>query len=211
MPERFNAAHRLDQILREAQALPQNVSTVEAWTQVFRITGPDPPSAAVEAARMVGLLREQTNEVHRDMRNTAVRQQRYEGAFTDVLNALEVQNLSAQWGNFQQYLRPEVLDAISWCADILPTEEDAIDSEDLTRFQDEVGQFEDRIAGSDLPDYVKSLVLQQVSIIEQAIREYPITGARAFGRGYVNSFVNAAENIDCRDDMSSFTWRDGRQ
>jgi len=150
----------------------------------------------VEVARLVGLLRDQMNDVHEKMRETAVRPQRYASAFTHVSNALDVQNLSLQWAQYQQYLRPEVLDAIGWCADTLPAEEEAIDPEDLIRFQEEVRQFWVKIDSSDLPDYVKSFVLQQVSIIEQAIREYPVTGARAFRRGYVNSFVNFTENRD---------------
>jgi hypothetical protein len=196
VPDKINAAHRLDQILREAQAKQGDISTVEVWTQVFRITGSDAPTTAVEVARLVGLLRDQLNEVERKMRTTSVRPQRYESAFNHLSNALDVQTLSRPWNQLNQYLRPEVLDAIGWCADTLPAEEDVIDPDHLAHFEEEVRVFGERIADSDLPDYVKAFILQQVDIIEQAIREYPVTGARAFRRGYVNSFVNFTENQD---------------
>jgi hypothetical protein len=192
--ERINAAHRLDQILREAQSSPDAVSTVEVWTELFGITGPDAPTAAVEAVRMVGLLRDQMHEVRRKMRNTAVKPQRYEPAFENISNALDIQNLSALWRDRNAYLTAEVLAAVGWCADTLPAEEDVIDPEDLARFAEEVRMFGDRVAGSSLPDYVKSFVLRQVAIIEQAIREYPVVGARAFRRAYVECFADFTEN-----------------
>jgi hypothetical protein len=145
---------------------------------------------------MVGLLREQMNEVHRKMGDTAVRPQRYEGAFNRVSNALDIRNLTASWGSYKQYLRTEVLDAMGWCADTLPAEEELIEPEDLDTFRSEIHDFAERISVSDLPDNVKSFAFQQVSIMEQALRDYPVVGAQAFQHGSANSFVNVLENRD---------------
>ena len=56
-------------------------------------------------------------------------------------------------------------------ADTLPAEEEVIAEDELARFEDEVSMFGDSIVGSDLPDYVKAFVLEQVDIILRAIRD----------------------------------------
>jgi hypothetical protein len=78
----------------------------------------------------------------------------------------------------------------------MPAEEEVIEPDELTAFRAQVHDFAERITLSELPDYAKSFALEQVSIIEQAIREYPVTGARAFRRGSVNSLVNVLDNRD---------------
>lgn len=194
MPERVNAAHRLDHFVRQAVTFPDGTSTVEVWTQVFGITDSDAPTTAVEVVRMVGLLRKQVIEVRGKMQNTSVRPVRYEDGLNNILLGLDVQNLSAQWTDYNRYLRPDIISVLGWCADSLPAEEEVIDTEDLDRFKEEVRTFGDRIAASSVPDYVKSFALEQVAIIEQAIRDYPVVGARAFKRGYVEAFFNFSEN-----------------
>lgn len=194
MPDRINAAHRLDQVLREAQPFDDGVSTVEVWTQVFHITGPDAPTVAVEVARRVGLLREEVKDVLDKMRGTPVRAERYENAFSQVSAALDVTQLGMTWAQQKQYLHTGVLEAVGWCADTLPAEEETIAPDDLAAFQSHVQNFGNRIDESPLPDYVKRFVQDQVRIIERAILDYPVVGAKAFKRGSVESFVNVAEN-----------------
>ncbi len=61
MPERINAAHRLDQVLSRAAKLDGTRDTLDAWDDALRIKEKDPQitdqrTLAVEVARMVGLL-----------------------------------------------------------------------------------------------------------------------------------------------------------
>jgi hypothetical protein len=109
MPERINAAHRLDQVLSEAAGLGQNLIALEAWANVFGIPEGNPQARAVEVARMIGLLREQTEEIHRKMGDTPVRARQYESAVRNILNALDISNLSNSWEQYRQYLPPETL------------------------------------------------------------------------------------------------------
>lgn len=194
MADRTNVAHRLERVLEKASQQSGERVTFEIWAEVFDILESDPRVTATKVVHMLSLLRDQANEVRRKMQDTTVRAQQYEPALDRVLNALDILSLSATWNSYKPHLDGNVLSAIGWCADSLPFEEDVIDPDDLYRFEEEVKQFATDIASGDMPDYVKSFTLQQVGIIEQAIREYPIIGARAFKRGYANSFVNLTEH-----------------
>jgi hypothetical protein len=194
VPERINAAHRLDQVLTEAAGLNESMNTMEGWARACGIYENNPQAGnlqalAVEVAHMVGLLREQTEEVYSNMRGTQVRTQQYESAIRNILNALDISNLNNHWGAYRQYLIPETLVVLRWCADTLPCEEEVIDPEDLEELDREAGELGANVEASDLPDYVKSFVLEQVSIIKRVIRDYPIIGAQAFRRGCVESLV----------------------
>jgi hypothetical protein len=199
VPERVNAAHRVDQVLSRAAQVSSAQETLSAWVETLRINETDPQitarqALAVEVARKVGLLREQVQEVHRKMSDTSVRPQRYENAVQNVLNALDITGLTTSWQSYSQYLTPETLAAIGWCADTLPGEEEVIDEEELKALSREVDELWASVVERDLPDYVKSFLFEQVNIIRRAIKDYPIVGARAFKRSRVEAYVNLAEN-----------------
>ena len=196
MSEQANAAHRLESILRNAVRLPEATSTVEVWTQVFSITGPDAQTTAVKVVHMIGLLRQQTNEIRLKMHDTPIKPQRYEPSLNHVLEALDIQTLSSSWQQRKRYLTPEVLSSVSWCADTLPNEEELIEQGSLGELKEELQRFRATVNEGSLPDYAKSFVLRQIEIIEQAVHEYPVIGAKAFRRASVECFFDLSENQD---------------
>jgi hypothetical protein len=76
----------------------------------------------------------------------------------------------------------------------LPDEGPAISKENLTSLETAVVNLREEIKRSDLPETVKRFVYEQLDIVEQAIKEYPIAGINAFRTAAKDTVFNELEH-----------------
>ncbi len=92
---------------------------------------------------------------------------------------LALTNWQTQWNDsrhaFQLCIMP-----LRLLSESLPAEESPIDPAAIKQLEDDVNALRQSIRGSDLPDFVKDFVLQELAFVSEAIRDYPMKGAKAF-------------------------------
>lgn len=194
MPQHINSAYRVHSILSRAAGVYEGVTTLEAWAQVFRVTKSSSTHRNVTIVGMIGLLLEEVEDAYSKMKATNYSAHLYEEAFQNARSTLNIEHLNGAWGNFRLYLNAQTLQALNFSAELLPHEENLLNEEDLEQLSTKVEELRVAVAQGSLPDNVKAFVLSQIQIIENAIREYPVTGSKAFTQAVINAQANVVLN-----------------
>jgi len=173
-----NPAGRLYHILHKANGIDPNTLTKEVWRKVLDAEY----LTENEFLKRLIFLQELVEEFPKRIKSI-------EGLNTDLLlrrynkveQATQINNLSASWNNYRQHLDEATMTNLAFCAEELSRYENVrpIDQETLVNFDREVNELINKIqAEESLDPILKTILLDQLTIILRSIQEYRIRGAK---------------------------------
>ena len=139
MPEKFNAARRVRNILSTARAQNEHGNTLSAWGTTFQIL--DVPSYQYETFRLLKLLTEQVDNLAREVEGFGLDQSDYQVTFDNLHNILEVTNLDAAWSGYKRYITDEVIRQLGLFSQMSPVDEQGVPEEDLANLKQDLDAF----------------------------------------------------------------------
>lgn len=194
MAERMNAAKRAYELLTKAHAIAdEKKKTAEVWATVFGIEFKPTPAGFGEVARMLALLSEELEEAFRQMEASDYSRDLYHATFNKARTAMGLAALNGNWKNLRQKLDGETLTILKFCSEVLPDEELRIPEGAFEAIVEILDTLRAAVAGEDMPEDLRIFIESQVTIIERALREFPIIGEKAFDRAVGEVLVTYPE------------------
>ena len=191
MAIKFNSAYRVCATLR-AMSERESGPIVEQWAKVFGITEADRGMLSVTVARLVGLLREQIDQVESQLMTAEYSETTYTSQIANARAIATAENLMADWADLRSKLTPDVIQTFLIFADTLPVQETQLAKEDLEEFTILYKKAQIAIDDAYVPRPVKEFLRNQLKMIANGVREYHVQGMRAFQRASVECAMNAA-------------------
>lgn len=197
MPKHINSASRLLLILQQASSIADQTQTLEAWAKLLGVEE--------EKSRRPLVVAERVQAAHRELRLMVealeadnFTKNLYEGHVNRIEHALSILLLPATWNQVKQYVTADVLTALAFCAEILPDEESQISDQDIAEIRSRLAELRESLVDANLPARLRSLIQHHVELIEVALAEYPIAGAKVFrkaGREALGEIIEAKDSI----------------
>lgn len=192
-----NSAHRILNIIQIAAPSGGNNPTTTVWANVFGLDAELAKSDPHFVHQKLTLFRAELDLLASAMATTGFSEKLYKPYINNISRTVSVTNIGAAWSSYSSNLGADTILAINFCAEILPDESEC-DFDSLTEIIDSITKLREQVENSDLHEVTKSFVLSQISIIEKAIQNYPITGVdsikRAFSEGF-SDICSRADNI----------------
>jgi hypothetical protein len=167
---------------------------LDGWADVFGIKEQDQTALAFAVSEKLGLLYREIMVAERAMLATGINPELYEEAFCDARRAVAPTNLTGDWKAHQSILKAETLKTLAFCVELLPNEERLLEGEELDRVWERLEELKKEIDSSELPDEARAFIREQITIIEEALDGYEITGARAFRHALVDASLSYSEH-----------------
>lgn len=181
MPEKFNAARRVRNILTTARKQDEHANTLSAWATTFRIL--DLPNYQFETFRLLEMLMEQVDNLAREVEGFGLDQSDYQVTFDSLYNILKVTNLDNPWQYYQRYITDEVMRQLGMFAQWSHIDEPVVPVEDIAQLKEDLQRFQHEVLQGDIDERLRAFVLKQIRTILGALREYPIRGEEAIKDG----------------------------
>ncbi len=185
-------------ILKAAAIQPDQTKISDVWANAFKIEIKASTKRDLEVVENLGLLHNQFEDTQRLIAQTDYSEELYQSSFNRIEKVLSVQSLSSHWSGLKNHLAPDTLLAINWLSEVLPNEENSIDSDFVKEIEKQLSQLSKSLEGDDVPLSLKIFVERQIEIIEKALRQHGIMGTKALRdamyQGYSNSHENENEN-----------------
>ena len=191
MAIKFNSAYRVCATLR-AMSERESGPIVEQWAKVFGITEADRGMLSVTVARLVGLLREQIDQVESQLMAADYSETTYTSQIAGARAIATAENLMSDWAELRAKLTPDVIQTFLIFADTLPVQETQLAKDDLEEFTMLYKKAQISIDDAYVPRTVKDFLRNQLKMIANGVREYHVQGMRAFQRASVECAMNAA-------------------
>lgn len=178
MYKHVNSASRVHALLTKALQQP-DMATFAVWAEVFGVKGTNDTQTAQLVIARLHWLHTEVQLLETKVRAANLSPHLYEAAFSRIENIISPLNLPASWQSYRGNLTPDVLLALAFCNELLPDEESEIDPAELSAIADEVAQLSALAATSNLPDRLKQLIAHHIELIEEALAQYQVFGAKA--------------------------------
>jgi hypothetical protein len=189
MPQRFNTARRIRNILSALKDQATDTRTMVVWASAFQCA--DRPNPQFETYRLLGIFTDQVNQLALEVEALDLEQEDYDETFKNLTQLVGVTNLDMPWREYQPYVTNAMISQLGMIAQISPITEPVIPLEDIEQFKEDLQNFQREVSGSDIDNRLKAFVLQQIEIMLRAIREYPIRGVEAIKAGDAALVTNA--------------------
>lgn len=196
MGQNYNSALRVFRILEHTTKLNGDKTALQIWGEVFGISETNLPKKAILVVEMLGILYEEIEMSHEKMRFTSFSSTHYEPVFTNLYKIIDVSNLQASWRQNYQYLTERVLSMLHMFSEVIENEEVPIPEDDIASLSTLLSEFKNEILNSNLPKEVLFFILEQVRIIEKAIKSYPIAGKKVFTEAFIKAASDLAINTE---------------
>lgn len=198
MTEKINSAARILNILQRASAYQGNNQAFDAWAKLFNIKEQDSIKRNFMVSQSVYLVYNELELASSGLHAINFSKTAYESAFAKIQAALSPTYLSSSWSSVLNFITPDVLTALSFCKEILPDEESEISKDDLSEIQKCVEDLKSSLSQTKIPDRLRTLIVNHIRLIEEAISEYSIVGAKAFrqaGRSALGEMIEVKDEI----------------
>lgn len=203
MAKNLNSVTRLLRILERTSGHANNTPVIEVWAKLLEVAEEHPIRRAVAVTQLLQNMHRELEIATVGLSTASFSKNLYEKAFSHVENAISPMLLPHTWNNVTNYLTPEVFTALAFCAEILPDEESEISSEELQAIREKVEELKAALVDTDTPVRLQSLIQHHIELIERALAEYLVVGAKALreaGRTALGEMIEAREAISsCKD------------
>jgi hypothetical protein len=197
MAEKQNSAFRLLHFCRRmVEQTPGNQTTAQVLLRAFGEKGNSQTARqeTVQVARVISLL---SSEVEL-MIGESNRLGFSESSRQPIVNAFErfsISGLASQW---QASRLPFVnaLPLLQIFAEGLGDEGALIAEPEIVSLSEAIGTLRLDVENSELPDDVKQFVYEQLNLIERAVRDYPLAGAKAFKTAMREAIFHQADHVE---------------
>jgi len=198
MPKNINSASRLFSILEQAPSHANKTNTLEVWTKLLDVTEKHPHRRVVAVGELVHAMHRELELATAGLATANFSRSLYERAFSQIEYALSPMLFPNSWDHVKQYLTPEVLTALAFCTEILPDEEIQISAEEISIIRTQVEELRATLNDANMPLRLRSLIQHHIELIECALAEYSIVGAKALreaGRTALGEMIEATDEI----------------
>lgn len=215
MAKKLNSASRLHKIFEQTNTIADNVLTLEAWANLLAIDEANSNNRIILVGEQIHSMYREIDLIASGMEAADFSSNLYESALERVRQALSPMLFPNTWNYSKQYFSPEVLTSFAFCGEILPDEELQISDDELVEIKQKVNELKNYIYDKSLPPRLRKLIEHQISLIERALLEYPIAGAKVFreaGRTALGEFIEAKDEITTARDTEAVsklesTWK----
>src|SRR5215217_6045587 len=172
MPEKFNAARRVRNILEGAQRQQQSTPTIEVWSNIFDITDHRYTGfgdTRFEALRCLGLLNEQVERVKSEVAQLGVAQSDSAEAFERIEAIVASFNFDVPWEQYRTQITNEALSKLGIFSAMSPEDEQVVPAEDFENLKQDLDAFLAEVMDNVTDDRLRAFVVKQIRIILRAI------------------------------------------
>lgn len=189
-----NPAGRLYNIIRKAQAVAakeKQPTVMVVWRKTF--DSKSVPETLVSISELMKLQGEIYSDSAKAGHVSAML-----WPLGELHSALTAQNFDLPWANVAAYFMRERMNALRVIADSLvkdlPNPE--IPEDELERIRESISRIFREVTSSDLEDDLKRFLLEQLSLIDEAVKRYMIDGIEPIRRAAAQVIGSATMNRD---------------
>lgn len=198
MYKNINSASRIHALLNNALAQPDK-PLFAVLAEVFEVKGKNDTQTAELVIPHLHWFQLELQLLESQIRQSNISSHLYEGAFARVRQVLSPLNLSAGWNGIRGNLTADVLLAFAFCNEFLPDEEAAISPDELSAINSDLADLLDTLETSELPDALRRLIEHHIQLIQKALAQYKIFGAKALreaGHAALGEIIETQNAID---------------
>ncbi len=198
MAKNLNSATRLLRILAKAPEHQDSTQTLEVWAKLLEVDVDSRNRKAVEVGELIHAMHRELDLAAAGLAGANFSKSLYESAFTRIEHAISPMLLPTTWNQVKQYLTPDVLTALAFCTEILPDEESQISAEELEAIRQKVEELRATITDADTPARLRQLIQHHIELIERALSEYMVVGAKALreaGRTALGEMIESKDEL----------------
>ena len=196
----INSATRIQTILQQAIGQPGNLPVVDCWAKLLNIDEININKKSILVAERLGCLYRELELIAPQMRNKNFSEKLYKNAINQIEHALSTMLLSGSWNQVTQYLPKETFVALGFCTEILTDEESQVSQDELDEILANVQELRASTIDSNLPIRLRQLVEHHIVLIEKALAEYPICGAKALREAVYTGIGELIKDKEIVDD-----------
>ena len=194
-----NSGKRILNLVQEALKQQDKVSTAEAWANVLGLDARVAKSDPHEVNQQLGLLRHELDLLEQNMKASGYSEPLYTPYIRRIRATVTPNNIGATWNAYKPQLNGETVLALRYCSEILE-DDPATDFKELESLLSKLTEFRSNLDASSMNGPTYHFVVSQISIMEMAIRNYPIAGGaaikKAFSEGFADLNAQAEELIN---------------
>lgn len=199
MAKNINSAYRVREILKLVSSQNDKLKVNEVWSSIFGLEEENPTTVNSILSRLLADLHDEVESTREEM----VALEYSEELFTSSLNkcnqVFSPHLLMSTWQSVKQQLSPEVITTLGFCSEILPNEEDLVDSKQLEELKNLALQLRESLANSILPKHVLITVKKHLVKIEDALILYKVSGIKEFDEALQAACGEIVTNEDLHD------------
>jgi len=204
MGTKINSAYRIYNIFKNnLDTQNEGQQNVEVWSKVFDINEPDHLQKSFRVLEKLTLLKKEMENSNNLMSNIDISKETYTKVFEALKNVLNPQLLYHPWNTVKQHMKPDIMNLLKICSELLPDEEELISEEEIEGIKNEIETLEKHIEGGKYSDSLKSFVKEQLVLLNTAISNYKIQGAKAFNQSYYEAHTILFKNVEVFKDKDS--------
>ena len=113
------------------------------------------------------------------MQKSDFEEETYTSEIQHIELAIDPLLLNSSWNSVSQYLTPVTIKSLLLFSQSLPNEETEITSDEINELFARLSELESFLENSTLPERLILLIISQISLIREALYEYPIAGEKA--------------------------------
>jgi hypothetical protein len=206
---------RLHNLLQAALQQSEQKSIRQVWAAVLGIPENDHAAILFGIAETIILVREAKEAISR---LEGVNTELYLKPFPQIERVFSNSNLDRPWNSARSPLDAATMYGLQIGSDAVSrvAPEPALTPDDLTAIQEKVDALYDQVIAADLPQQLRSIVLERLDEIRRALKNYLLWGTkglaraveRAAGAAWVNSelFRAAADNETVMEFFRLLAW-----
>ena len=200
MEEKINSIARILNIFNEVTPLNEAEQCLSVWSRFFELDSQDQIKNSIHVSNLLSQIHFELEIAREQMKKTSFPENMYDSAFNCIENAISPLLIAQQWTHVKQHLRPEVFTALNFCCHILPDEESEISEEDIQAIQQKLDELRAALDETFVSVRLQALIENQIKLIEKALAEYRIKGAKALRSA---SHQAMGEIIEAKDEIAS--------
>lgn len=178
MYKHVNSASRIHALLTKA-CQQHDKALFMVWAEVFGVKGKDDDETAQLVIVRLHWLHIELQLLEKQARSANLSPHLYEGAFARINGTLSPLYLPVEWNSLRGNLTADIFLALAFCNELLPDEESEIDPTELAAIADEVTELSALLARSRLPERLRQLISHHIDLIQEALAQYQVFGAKA--------------------------------
>jgi hypothetical protein len=194
--DKQNSAFRLYRFIQKMiPQHPQNMQTSQALLNAFGVPKDTPPRDQNAAlARIMVLLFGELESLVSALQIAGHSEEAIQ-SIARPFDSLSGGGLANHWQNNVQSFS-QSLPVLRFAGESLPEDGESITSEELIDLTNSIETLRTQVQETTLPEQVKRFVYEQLNIIKRAIRDYPLSGPKAFKTAVQEAVFHIGEHSE---------------
>lgn len=176
MPKNINAAYRVINIFNSLKGQGGR-ETYKVLGSAFKITGAD-FDVRREVMKRLPLLTDQIELILNNMVCTNYSENLYKNYLNGLIQWSNSFNLDADFTNYHSRIDGEVMLALNWCCEVLPNDEELIDSSIIHNWKERIIELLSELSSAELSSDLRQLLNKYLQLLRDALNNYQLVGLK---------------------------------